>query len=68
MNTSIAIFPARPARLAICAVLAVAITGLTTQTIVRSAGQHQYGLDAVQAPAAAVIAAEPGRITVAMVR
>jgi hypothetical protein len=35
---------ARPVRLLICAALACAITGLATQVIVRSAGQHEYAI------------------------
>jgi hypothetical protein len=35
--------PARSVRLLICAVLACAITGLTTQIIVSSANQLEYG-------------------------
>jgi hypothetical protein len=38
--------PARPVRLLICAVLACAITGLTTQVIVGSANQLEYGTGA----------------------
>ncbi|HEY3730532.1 MAG TPA: hypothetical protein VGL28_04650 [Steroidobacteraceae bacterium] len=60
--------PARPVQLALCAALAVAITAWTTQTIVRSAGQHEYSLAALQASVAAVPAPEPAGITVALAR
>lgn len=36
--------PARPVRLLICAALACAITGVTTEVIVSSANQLEYGV------------------------
>jgi hypothetical protein len=60
--------PARPVQRAICAALAVAITAWTTQAIVRSAGQHEYGLSALPAAAAVVPAPAAARITVAQLR
>jgi hypothetical protein len=39
-------------RRTICATLALAITALTTQVIIRSAGQHEYGMAAMQPPPA----------------
>jgi|HubBroStandDraft_4_1064222.scaffolds.fasta_scaffold1129629_2 hypothetical protein len=38
--------PARPLRLLICAALACAITGVTTQVIVSSANHLEYGMAA----------------------
>jgi len=38
--------PARPVRLLICAALACAITGVTTQLIVSSANHLEYGMTA----------------------
>jgi hypothetical protein len=34
----------RPARLLICVALALAITAVTTQVIIRSASQHEYAV------------------------
>jgi hypothetical protein len=45
--------PARPLRLLICAALACAITGVTTQVIVSSANQLEYGMAAGGSAAAA---------------
>jgi hypothetical protein len=41
----------KPLRLMICASLAVAMTGLTTQAIIRSAGQHEYQIAYTRLPA-----------------
>jgi hypothetical protein len=42
----------KPLRRTICAALALAITVLTTQVIIHSAGQHEYGMAAMNpAPA-----------------
>jgi hypothetical protein len=38
--------PARPVRLLICAALACAITGVTTEVIVSSANHLEYGIGA----------------------
>jgi hypothetical protein len=58
----------KPLRIAVCAALAIALTGITTQVIVSSAGQHEYGV----APKSLVVAhAAPDfarRMTVAQVR
>jgi hypothetical protein len=35
---------AKPLRLMICAALAFAIASVTTHVIIRSAGQHEYGI------------------------
>jgi hypothetical protein len=43
----------KPARRLICAALAAAITALTTQTVIHSAGQHEYGITATSLPATA---------------
>jgi hypothetical protein len=43
MNANIRIHRlGRPVRLLICAALALAITAVTTQVIIRSASQHEY--------------------------
>jgi hypothetical protein len=44
--------PARPVRLLICAALACAITGVTTEVIVSSANQLEYGMGSSNTAAA----------------
>ena len=39
-------------RRTICAALALGVTALTTQVIVHSLGQHEYGMAAMQQPPA----------------
>jgi hypothetical protein len=51
--------PPRPVRLLICAVLACAITGVTTQVIVSSANHLQYGV--VVSGVAAAMQADAGQ-------
>jgi hypothetical protein len=52
----------------LCAALAVAITGLTTQVIAKSAGQHEYQIAFTRLPPdSAAVGVERG-ITVAQVR
>jgi hypothetical protein len=58
----------RGLRRVVCAALALVITGITTQEIVRSAGEHEYGIGASQ-----LIASHPSpdisrRMTVAQAR
>ena len=58
----------KPLRLMICAALAIAITGLTTQVIVSSAGQHEYGVASTQQPGQHLRRRIGRRMTVAQVR
>jgi hypothetical protein len=54
MNSNIHnLVPGKALRRTICAALALSITGLTTEVIIHSAGQHEYGMAAMhQAPPA----------------
>jgi len=55
----------KPVRLIVCAAVACAITGVTTQVIISSAGDHEYEI-AWTTPSAAVAASDPTwRINVA---
>jgi hypothetical protein len=58
----------RPMRLMICATLAVAMTGLTTQVIVRSAGEHQYQIASTRLPPDSSAPASARRMTLAQLR
>jgi hypothetical protein len=60
--------PGKPLQLVICATLAVAMTGLTTQVIIRSAGQHQYQIASTRLPPENSSADSQRRITVARLR
>jgi hypothetical protein len=61
MNTSLHHHnPHRSVRLLICAALACAITGVTTQVIVSSANHLEYGMAASGVAAAAHADAGPG--------
>ena len=51
--------PPRPVRLLICAALACAVTGVTTQVIVSSANHLEYGV--VASGVAAAMQADAGR-------
>jgi hypothetical protein len=51
----------------LCAALAVAITGLTTQVIAKSAGQHEYQIAATRLPPDRAAPGIQRRITVARV-
>ena len=55
-------------RVAVCAALALATTSITTQVIVSSAGQHEYGMSATNLVAAHAAADSSRRITVARLR
>jgi hypothetical protein len=49
MNSNIHnLTPGKALRRTICAALALSITALTTQVIIYSAGQHEYGMAAMQ--------------------
>jgi hypothetical protein len=48
----------RPARLLICAAFAAAITLFTTQAVIRSAGQPEYGVAATRQPWSAPLATQ----------
>jgi hypothetical protein len=55
----------KPVRLIVCDAVACAITGVTTQVIISSAGDHEYEI-ASTTPSAAVAASDPRwRINVA---
>ena len=58
----------KPLRLMICATLAMAMTGLTTQVIVRSAGEHQYQIASTRLPPDGNAADRARRMTLAQVR
>ena len=58
----------KPLRLMICATLAIAMTGLTTQVIVRSAGEHQYQIASTRLPPDVNAAGSARRMTLAQVR
>jgi hypothetical protein len=58
----------KPLQLMICAALAVAMTGLSTQVIIRSAGQHQYQIASTRLPADNSSADTQRRLTVARLR
>ena len=58
----------RPLRLMICATLAVAMTGLTTQVIVRSAGEHLYQIASTRLPPDSNAADGARHMTLAQVR
>jgi hypothetical protein len=58
----------KPLRLMICATLAIAMTGLTTQVIVRSAGEHQYRIASTRLPPDSNAADGARRMTLAQVR
>jgi hypothetical protein len=66
-NTKLQTF-GKPLRLMICATLALAITALTTQVIVSSAGQHEYGIASTKLPPVDGTSHSEGRITVARLR
>jgi hypothetical protein len=48
-----------------CAALAVAITGLTTQVIAKSAGEHEYQIASTRLPADGAAPSIERRITIA---
>jgi len=52
----------------ICATLAVAMTGLTTQVIVRSAGEHLYQIASTRLPPDSNAADGARHMTLAQVR
>jgi hypothetical protein len=54
-------------RQVLCAALAVAITGLTTQVIAKSAGQHEYQIASTRLPPDAAAPSIERRIAVARV-
>jgi hypothetical protein len=58
----------RTLRQIFCAALAVAITGLTTQVIAKSAGQHEYQIASTRLPPDSAAAGVERRMTVAQVR
>lgn len=58
----------KPLRLMICAALAIAMTALTTQVIVRSAGEHQYQIASTRLPPDSSPADSARRMTLAWVR
>jgi hypothetical protein len=58
----------KPLRLMICAALAVAMTGLTTQVIIRSAGEHQYRIASTTLPPDSTAPDSARRMTLARVR
>jgi hypothetical protein len=58
----------KPWRLMICAALAVAMTGLTTQVIIRSAGEHQYQIASTTLPPDVTSPDSARRMTLARVR
>jgi hypothetical protein len=58
----------KPLRLMICAALAVAMTGVTTQVIVHSAGEHQYQIASTRLPPDGNAADRARRMTLAQVR
>ncbi|MFI4867503.1 MAG: hypothetical protein ACHQDB_10440 [Steroidobacterales bacterium] len=58
----------KPLRLMICAALAVAMTGLTTQVIVSSPGMHQYQIASTRLPPASNFPDSARRMTLAQVR
>jgi hypothetical protein len=60
--------PGKPLQLVICATLAVAMTALTTQVIIRSAGQHEYQIASTRLPPDNRAADTQRRITVARLR
>ncbi|HEY4975572.1 MAG TPA: hypothetical protein VII41_18310 [Steroidobacteraceae bacterium] len=66
-NTRIQTF-GKPLRLMICATLALAITALTTQVIISSAGQHEYGIAYTTLPPVDGGSHVAGQITVARLR
>jgi hypothetical protein len=58
----------KPLRLMICAALAVAMTGLTTQVIISSAGEHRYQIASTTLPPDVTSPDSARRMTLARVR
>jgi hypothetical protein len=59
---------AKPLQLMICAALAIAMTGFTTQVIVSSAGVHQYQIASTRLPPERNSPDSAQRVTLARVR
>jgi hypothetical protein len=71
MNTNTTLhIPGKPLRLMICASLALVITGFTTEVIISSAGQHEYGIGiaSTRLPPADGGSHIEGQITIARLR